>query len=156
MKFIQGVAGWERLLLMLTLCRKSQREVVITTTKCHWGIISKYTVRNTQVIVLLFSSLMRLRWSTTSIVDIISKCLEETKRNDKYLQNMNVYFIIPLDVYAKQCCKQDNIVVLHKRKTKFNWVNLQKERLRQKQLMGTTGCLEIICSSVEVFKSMAK
>lgn len=47
-------------------------------------------------------------------------------------------------------------VVLHERKTKFNWVNLQKERLRQKQLMGTTGCLEIICSSVEVFKSMAK
>lgn len=49
-------------------------------------------------------------------------------------------------------------IVLHdqKRKAKFNWVNFQKKKHRQKQLMDTTSGLETMCSSVEVFKSMAE
>jgi len=48
--------------------------------------------------------------------------------------------------------------VLHgqKRKAKLNWVNFQKKKPRQKQLMDTTSGLEIMCSSLEVFKSMAE
>lgn len=86
MKFIQGVAGEERVLLALTPYSMSQHEVAVATrTNLIEGFTGKHTICKLPLNILLPSLLLRLGWSTVSYGDITLKSLEKSNGNDKSL-----------------------------------------------------------------------
>lgn len=67
MKFIQGIAGEERVLLALTPYSMSQHEVATATRTIRIkGFIGKYAIHKSPLFILLSSILLRLGWSTVS------------------------------------------------------------------------------------------